>query len=353
LQGTQALTLNGNEIYSAGAGSIPAALSLGTGFGSPVFTFSSAIGSVTDDVSTSQLLVEARGQSVSLVGGNGVTETLKGLAGPGGAGDTLTFRNKPSVRLELINANASANLDATAAALGLTDFAVDVSGKSDRVIIAATPSSVRTAVVVGPAQGDLVNLQGNSGPVTVFGNSTTVVDLGSNIADTSKSVTSGIKNTVTVVASEILNILDGGNATTQENIKVTESTISGTGMFGNNSVVIHYEDTVPTFETGRLTNIYTVAGSHVGATFFPGGISINDDFSTAGLIVRVDVDSASGLHLGLFNKNPAAGSLFMSAVGATFNPSTPTTPSGSEDIVFTSGLTSTVFYEGFGFVGHS
>jgi hypothetical protein len=350
LLGSLALNLNGNEVFTAGTAAIPGSLSLGTGFGSVVFTFSSTIASVTDDLSTTQLIVQARGQAVSQVGPNSITERLKGLAGAGGAGNTLTFRDKASVILDLNSDNASANLNATAAPIGLTDFGVDVFGKNDKVIIGATPSTVRTTVVIAGAQNDSVNLQGNSGPVTLFCNNTTVVDLGSNITDSSKSLTSGIKNTVTVIAAEILNILDGGNGTTQENMTVTESTISGTGMFGNNGVVVHYEETVPTFETGRLANTYTVADSHPGATFFS-GVSINDDFSNAGLSVQVSVDSGSALHLSLFNKDPASGSLFISTVSGTFNPPAPTTPDGSETVTFTSGSTSTVFYEGFNSVG--
>ena len=79
----------------------------------------------------------------------------------------------------------------------------------------------------------------------------------------------------------------------------------------------------------------------------PQGISINDDFSSAGVTVRVGLDSGSELHLSLFNQNPAAGFLFVSAPGGTYNPTAPTSPNGSEDVTFLSGLSSTFFYEGF------
>jgi hypothetical protein len=352
LVGSQALQLNGNEVFFAGT-SGGGALGLGTDVGSVVFSFSSAIGSVTDDLATPQLIVQAPGQAVSLVGGNGTSETLKGLAGTGGAGNTLEFRGKSSVRLELDSPSATATLNATAAAIGLGSFEVDVFGQQDRVIVNATPSNVRTIVSVAGGQDDSVNLRGNAGPVNINGNATTVVALGTDTTNTSLSVTSGIKGDVTVVAAEALQILDGGNVTSQEQMTVTESTVSGTGMFGNNAVVIQYEDTFLLFETGQLANTYTVKPSHPGATFFAGGISINDDFSSAGFSVIVNVDSGSGLGLSLFNHNPANGFLFVVAPGATFNPFAMTTPDGSEDVTFLVGLASQVIYEGFDTVGHS
>jgi hypothetical protein len=352
LLGSQALNFNGNEIYSAGTATIPGGLSLG--IGAPVFTFSNAIDSVTDDVAASQLLVETRGQLITQVGPNGVTERLKGLAGLGGGGNTLTFRGKKSVRLQLESDNAVANLNAAAAAIALTDFEVDVFAKNDRVNINQTPSNVRTHVEIAGGQNDSVLLRGNLGPVSINGNSTTIVALGTNNVTSGLSVTSGIKNNVFVEGAEVLQILDGGNTATQEHMTVTESTISGTGMFGNNSVVVTYQVAPPLFETGRLANTYRVTGSHPGAAFLPGGISINDDFSSAGLTVHVDVDSKSGLALSMFNQNPAAGSLFISAaLGAGFNPFSPTTPNGTETVTFFGGFTSTVTYQGFGSVGHS
>jgi hypothetical protein len=83
---------------------------------------------------------------------------------------------------------------------------------------------------------------------------------------------------------------------------------------------------------------------------FVGALSLNDDFSNAGMTVRVSVDSNSGLNLSMFNLNPAAAALFVSATGGTFNPASPTTPNGTEVVSFTSGQNSTVGYEGFGSV---
>jgi hypothetical protein len=342
LFGTQAL--NGTERYVA---STAAAGGVGSvGLGNALFTFTNAVASVTDDLTATQLIVEAPGQAVSLSGPNGLTETLKGLAGPGGAGNTLTFRGKGEVRLELNSANAVANLNAFQSALGLTNFQVDVFGNKDTVNINTTPSNVTTQIEVA-GQFANVSLAGNLGPVNINGAGTTVVALGTNNVDEGKSVTSGIRNKVFVEGANALQVLDGGNVTTQENMTVTESTISGIGMFGNNAVVVTYEGVgFLDIETGQLANKYTVAGSHPGAQFVS-QISLNDDFSHAGMSVQVSVDSGSGLGLAMFNQNPANGSLSISAAGGTYSPSIGTIPNGFQNILFAKGLTSAVEYSGF------
>jgi hypothetical protein len=313
---------------------------------SALFTFTNAIPSVTDDLTATQLIVEAPGQAVSLSGPNGQTETLKGLGGPGSGGNNLTFRGKGEVRLELNSANSVANLNAFQSDKGLTNFQVDVFGNNDTVDINTTPSNVTTQIEVA-GQFANVNLAGNLGPVNINGDSTTVVALGTNNVDSSKSVTAGIRNKVFVEGANALQVLDGGNATTKENMTVTETTISGAGMFGSSSVVVTYEDINNVdIEIGRLANTYTVSHSNPGIPFV-GFLSINDDFSNAGMTVRVSVDSNSGLSLGLFNQDPANGSLSISAPGGTYSPSAPTTPDGSQDILFASGLASVVDYSGF------
>jgi hypothetical protein len=99
-------------------------------------------------------------------------------------------------------------------------------------------------------------------------------------------------------------------------------------------------------ETGRLANTYTVIHSNPGIPFV-GFLSINDDFSNAGMTVRVSVDSNSGMSLGLFNQDPANGTLSISAPGGTYSPSIGTIPDGSQNILFANGLTSAVQYSGF------
>src|SRR5262249_21142847 len=99
-------------------------------------------------------------------------------------------------------------------------------------------------------------------------------------------------------------------------------------------------------ETGRLANTYAVAGSHPGAAFVS-SISINDDFSNAGLSVQVNMDKGSGLGLSLFNQNPVNGALVISAPGGTFDPPLASVPNGRTDMSFAGGLSSTAVYQGF------
>src|SRR5262249_21984198 len=223
--------------------------------------------------------------------GSGGLEQLSGLAGAGGGGSTLTFANKQFVGLELRGNNATATLNAATAATGQKFLFVDVFGFDDTTIINATPSTVTTDVftfgLVNP-----VNLRGNSGPVTIVGNKQDAVFLGSNDRDFSKSVTSGIQGNVSVTNSFLLDILDDGNQTTKEQVKVTESTVSGTGLFGNNAVQLSYSSTPLEFFNGQLANTYTVAPSHPGA-HFNDRILMHDEFSNAGLSVHVNVDSGS------------------------------------------------------------
>jgi AcrR family transcriptional regulator len=107
LFGSQAL--NGTERYDAST-------TAAGGVGNTLFTATNAVPSVTDDLIATQLVVEAPGQAVSLAGPNGLTETLKGLAGRSGGGNNLTCRGQGEVRLELNSANAVANLSVSRAA---------------------------------------------------------------------------------------------------------------------------------------------------------------------------------------------------------------------------------------------
>jgi hypothetical protein len=232
--------------------------------------------------------------------------------------------------------------------LRLLDLGFD--GKNETVNVNATAS---TAALTLSAEGllDRVNLRGNSGAVRIAADPTATVELGSNFFF-AQSVTSGINANVTVLGGH-LQIADAGNATTQEHVKVTESTIAGTGLFGNSGVVLSYQNLSSLLMfTGRLANTYTVAPSHLFERFST-GIVIDDFASGAGLDVTVDVDSNSGLNLHLINANPKTGHLFISAPGGKFNPLKPVIPNGTETVTFTPGVTSTVQYIGFGNVGHS
>jgi hypothetical protein len=351
---TGSRTITGGEAYAAGSGSRAGSLSLG----GATFQFSGVIDSVTDTVkTTAPLVVSSSGQSlgVTLSGQNGVTQQLTGLAGSGGGGGTLTFSNKPLVTLELSGSGNYATLNATAAATGEKSFVVDLIGQNQALNINATPSGVDTT---GNVPGQTVELNANSGRVILDGNSSTLVNLG----ELHNQTTAGIQADVFINGAESVFVDDNNNFTTQEHVTVTESTISGTGLFGNNAVVVHYSGLASgfldglTIATGQMANTYSVVGSHPGAAFGPARINIDDVLSSQGkgLNVLVAVDSGSGLNLGVkFWGNPAYASLFISAVNGTVNPSAPTFESGTETMTFAGGLTSTVLYDGFDSVTHS
>jgi hypothetical protein len=362
LQGNQAVT-SGNEVFVAGSSTQKGSLAVD----GSTFQFTSAIPKVTDDLpSNGTLFVETTASGVSLAGPNGVTETLSGLAGGAGAGNTLTFREKVSVDLQVLGNNATTTLNATQAAHGLQSFTVEQRGTNDTVDINAAPSFAGNpngeTLITDPGNQDVVNLRANAGPVNIFGVSSTTVVLGSNDTDFSKSVTAGINGPVSVHNVGVLNIEDAGNTKTQENVTVTESSITGTGLFGPHGSVQYSSITpgqlAPAIFTGQLANTYTVEGSSPTASFNGAGnpsILIEDNSTTAGLTVTVNLTAATDLALSLVSKDAAASSLFISAPsGSFFNPFIPPIPIGFIQ-VSPPGATKAdgIFYEGFDNVLHS
>jgi hypothetical protein len=333
-------TIGGREFYSAGNGAQSGSLSL-VGV---TFAFSDAIGSVTDAVRASELLVSTSGASVSLSGSDGVTQTFSGL---GSAGGTLTYSNKGLAELDQFAPNAKVSLNATAGAAGEQVFALFMHGANDEAVLSATPSTVLTDVKATDGNVALVNLLTNSGPVSVEGTSLVKVSLGE--AAPNGLSTTGIKSNVFIHGVGELVLKDSGNVTTQEHVTVTESTISGTGLFGNDAVTLDYFNTAHVeFRTGQLADTYNVVGSQPG-THFGSKITI-EDFSRVGLNVQVALDGGSGLDLDLRNTSlatPAPATLFISASNGTFSDPTPNLPAGTEDVTFAGGLTSKVAYKGF------
>jgi hypothetical protein len=189
----------------------------------------------------------------------------------------LTFSNKNTVTLDTTS-NQSVVLGATAGAAGERFFDVNVidvpfnaiapnlTPGANEVDIQATPSTVATSVAAD-GTGQVVNLRANSGHVTISGNSSTTVDLGENAAD-GLPTTAGINANVLVTGVGKLQVSDNGNNTTQENVRVTESTIRGSGLFGNSAVTLTYRNTTTVvLNTGQLADTYTVAASSSLASF--------------------------------------------------------------------------------------
>ena len=340
-------TISGGETYVAGNGSLAGSLSLA----GVAIQFSSTIGSVSDTVkTTAPLFVTSSGSDVSLSGSNGVTQTLSGL---GSAGGTLTYGNKNMVELDMFANEADATLSATKGATGEQFFVLVMHGTNCDANINATPATVTTSVVLsGPETFALVHA--NSGRVSIAGTSTNTVIL-SEVVPNVGSTTAFIKANVSVNGVGKLIVQDGGNHSTQEHVTVTESTVSGTGLFGSSAVKLSYSNVANMeIDTGHLANAYTFVGSRPGATF---GTKITlNDFSEARLNVLVALDSGSHLNVALLNTfatHPAPASLFISAPHGTFSHPTPNLPAGIEDVFFAGGLTSEVVYNGFTSVTHS
>ena len=335
--------IGGVDDYFAGSGSQPGKLLIG----GLQFNFGAAVGSVTDTIKTAvPLVVVSSGNdtAVTLSGQDGVTQQLTGLADGGGGGGTLTFGNKSVVNLQMSGSAGSVTLNATAAAAGEKSFGVDLFGNNADLYVNATPSAVDTTVDATGNKND-VGLRANSGRVYIDGTASTLVFLGS-VA--SKPTTSGIKQDVFVNGVGTLEVFDTGNVTTKEYVTVTESTVSGTGLFGNNSAVLHYSAAKLAIETGQLANTYTVAGSHPGASFGGRQINIDDGSTRAGLNVQVILDAGSALNLGLLNYGGAVnGSLSIETYPGQVSLESPTFGSGTETATFEGGFTSTVSFVGF------
>jgi hypothetical protein len=339
--------ISGGETYTPGTSAQAASLALG----GVNFQFTDAITAVSDAAKISgTFVVRASGQNVSQDGTDGVTQTLSGLTSAG-PGSSITYSNKSIVNLQLLSGSASATLNATAAATGEQVFIVTPLAGNQGVTINATPSSVDTSVA-DASPGAAVFVEGNAGRVFVNGKAGTFVRVGGNQLF---GTMAGIKNDVFVNGAGSLAVGDGGNTTKQERVTVTESTISGTGLFGKDTVTLHYSATTSlALFTGRLAATYTVVGSHRGARF---NTSMHIEDNSSALSTAVFLDGGSGLSLSVFNQPPTAtvppASLFISAVGGKFNPSVPVTPTGTETVTFAGGLTSIVSYNGMNKVTHS
>jgi hypothetical protein len=337
--GANALTLAGsrgiagNETYVAGGASFTPGEVLVDNL---TFTLHNAIAWVNDFFQiTGTLDVQTSGSNVVLSGSSGVTQMLSGMGF--GGGDTLTYANKPTVVLDEYGANANVLLAATVPAVSENLFTVQMHGAGDSTTIAATPSNVFTEVraeIAPVANQASVYLRGNAGGVAVTGNSSTFLSVGQPLTNGLFS-TKGIQANVTAVGVGTMFLSDSGNVSTQENVTVTESTISGFGLFGNNGVKLFYQNVgTVNLVTGQDGADYTVAGSHKGAKF---ASKINlTYFSTllANVPIRADVyvDSGSQLNLQLYNLTTQQGTVL--DVHTTGNPSLPGTPSGTVYVSF-------------------
>jgi hypothetical protein len=363
-------TLNASEIYlpgtDAGTGQVRL-LNATTGKSISTFNVDATVTSMIDSIKTTgRFDVQVSSVNVSLSGSDGVTQTLSGLAINGSAINNLTFSNKGVVQLEEYAANATVTLDATAAETGEQSFTLLLNGAGDVAFIEAAP--VTTNVMANGANV-IVNLEANAAPVSIQGNSTTHVNLGGPASN--GITTAGIQANVNVQGAGLLLLIDDGNNTAQENVKVTPTTISGTGLFGSTNTVLHalakastivgigpIVNNAPEVQYSGIGQLQILAGQgfekySVSGTNFTNPIEI-DGSSKGGLQVSVSVNASSNLDLVLHNNSRALNSadLIFVALGATVNrpPFSETGApilSGAEVAAFPNGGRSIVDYSDF------
>jgi hypothetical protein len=270
------------------------------------FDYTSAIQSVADGLLiTGTFDVETSSPEVFLYGSDHHDQELLNLRG---RYETLNFANKNQVVLNEYAANAGIILEATTPDAPNELFSADMHGAGDVTTIFSTPYKVITDVetTVAPvANQAAVQVDANNGPVTVEGNSSTKMTIGYEPAPFGGLSTKGIQASITVLGLQSLIVSDSANYSTQENVKVTDRSISGTGLFGNNSVIVNYFNVGALFlDTGHVSDTYTVVGSQPGA-LFSSTIQIFD-YSAGQFHADVFVDSGSHLNLSLNKVQPGS-----------------------------------------------
>jgi hypothetical protein len=348
--GSRAIDTGVDYVVGGTASSTPSSSILMDGLD---FKLNSAYTSVTDtiqatggplDVSTSGLDVVLSSSSSS----NGVEQTLSGM-GPGGGG-TFTYANMSTVDLSEFAKNATVTLDATSVPSSETQFSINLEGANEQATVVGTPnaSNFLTAVT---ASGSVqrVNVQSNLSPVKVQGDSTTTTVIGQPKANDVLS-TEGIKANVTVAGSTTLLVSDQADPTS-ETWDVTESTISGLGVFGNNFAEITYKN-VQNLDILTSTGANNTGGDFVNVSGTDPGegntqITITDD-STVAFTATITVGSSSALNVVLENQSTnssAPARLFIDATsGAKFSNTNPQAGNGTENVSYGNNVVAQVEY---------
>jgi hypothetical protein len=336
--------IQGNELYVAGGApwtsgeivmdSLNVTFNLGTG-----------IGSVVDSIPiTGTFDVQTSGTGVQLTSnaGYGPYQQLSGLGN--GGGGWMEFSNKPTVTLEEYSENATVFLDTTTAAPEERNFNLNMHEADDNTTIDMTPSNVVTNVTTNfapVANNASVTVWGNADPVIINGNSSTEVSVGYPLGN-GLDTTRGIKANVSVVGASSLSLSDDGNDLSHENVKVTNYTISGSGLFGSNAVTLFYGDVGSVgLLTGQLADTYDVLGSN-----FTSQINITD-FSDDYFQTNVDVNSGSHLNLHLSNDTSHIARVVLNPSSGAAQTTTTGPESGSVKLFFGGTDESDVFFQGY------
>jgi hypothetical protein len=334
LDGSRSIDTAGDYLATGEASQTEASLTMDN----LTFDFTAAVTSVNDSIQLAgPLNVTTNSQNMVLSAPAPETQSLSNL---GIAAGILDYSNMGTVNLTETAADATVNLDTSIAASLESQFNVLADNAGDIVQIAATPSGVSTGVHVVDGGSEVV-LEANSGAVSVSGvaGSTSVIlgQLNSN----HEFVTSGIKANVQVSNVGSLIVANSGNDSTKETVTVTQSSISGTGLFGNNAAVVKYSGVgTVDINSGQLQDSYTVEASSSTASF-SSQINLFDD-SSEGFSAHVFLDAKTDLHLSLQNETSKAGELFIDAPGAKFENS-----NGVVDAFFDGVLSSQIDFQGF------
>jgi hypothetical protein len=254
-------------------------------------------------VSTSDLFTQLNDASMG-------QQYLQGLNNTGGIAHSLYFSGKPWVELDQTGVG-NVSVNSTQPESTEQQLTVQLHAASETATISQTPSSVPTQVFYAPTainSNDSVAVLGNSGPVTIDAVSGTSVTLGfAGNENHQTDSTKGIQANITVSGATSMTLADDGDpATTPQNVRITENSISATGgfgnpgLFGNDGVTVSYYGVqFLNLVTGQAGGTYTVQASQPGATFFS-QINIQSDFIFF-FTANVYVDAGSHLNLSLYN----------------------------------------------------
>lgn len=341
LYGTR--TVSGNETYVAGSAALIQLDNL-------TFNLVNSPVTVVDTIPiTGTLDVQTSGANVQTSGGELAYDSGQ-ISGMGFAGGILDFASKPTVVLEEYAAGASLVLGVPTAA-SLNTFVVNMHGAGDTTTIDSSPGNVQTVVnsVVPPvANPASVFVDGNSGPVSVDGNSLTQVTIGNGFGGPLSPEPGAIQANVTVNGAGSLDIYSG-NGSTPENVLLTPSSISGNGLFGNSAVTIFYYVvgalTIGDTSTGAAD--FSISATSTSPQTFTSHITIIDESSNA---FRADafVSATSNLNVLLVNDSSPQGAAELvihpsgvNAIGDTG------TPNGVADVYSGDTLVDQLTYVGF------
>jgi hypothetical protein len=235
-------TVSGNELYVEGGTPSTTSTVL---LDNLTFQWTGSIYSVTDTINiTGTYQVATAVQGVVLTNGAIGEQTLDSYPPNSFSPNSiLNFAGKPVVEIDEYAQNAAVFLNATQPETGEQVLSVIMENASgDYAEIDATPAGLAGVNVVALGSDASVSLIGNQSFVYIGGNSSTTVFIGAYNPQVNDYSTQGIQASVEVFGAASLFVDDHANSLAPSDVTLTTSTISGTGLFGNNGVTINFGD---------------------------------------------------------------------------------------------------------------